>query len=245
MAAVKACGEGAVLSGRAAAYLLGLVKGRPPPPEVTAPTERRVAGIKTHRAAVDAITWRGIPVTTVARTLVDIAADVSEYELGKACHEAGVRHGTTPNEVEFLLACRPNCRGASKLRRIVGGDAKISLSRLESRFIELLRDEGLPLPVTNRPAGGRRVDCRWPEYGLTVELDSYRFHNSRHAWEQDRRRERQAFARGDDLRRYTWDDVVEAPRQMLAELHALLPCQTQVGAPSRSRHVRPAPARQL
>jgi hypothetical protein len=79
------------------------------------------------------------------------------------------------------------------------------------------------LPQTNRPAGSRRVDCRWPEQRLTVELDSYRYHQSRHAWEQDRHREREAHARGDDFRRYTYGDVFDDPRMMLAELRALLP----------------------
>ena len=79
----------------------------------------------------------------------------------------------------------------------------MTLTKLEARFLELLRNADLPLPVTNRPAGGRRVDCRWPEQRLTVELDGYRFHNSRHSWEQDRHREREARARGDDFRRYT------------------------------------------
>ena len=65
------------------------------------------------------------------------------------------------------------------------------------------RKNGLALPETNRVAGGRRVDCRWPERRLTVELDGYRYHRSRHAWEQDRRREREARARGDEFRRYT------------------------------------------
>ena len=98
-----------------------------------------------------------------------------------------------------------------------------SLSASSRRtFLELLREAGLPLPITNRPAGAKHVDCRWPEHGLTVELDSYRFHNSRYSWEQDRRREREAHARGDRFRRYTWSDVFEHPRQMLAELGALL-----------------------
>jgi hypothetical protein len=57
---------------------------------------------------------------------------------------------------------------------------------------------------------------------VTIELDSYRYHNSRYAWEQDRRREREAYARGDDFRRYTWGDVADDPRSMLAELRALL-----------------------
>src|ERR671922_216930 len=87
---------------------------------------------------------------------------------------------------------------------------------------ELLGAEGLPLPITNRRAGGYRVDCRWPEHRLSVELDSYRYHHSRHAWEQDRRRERQARARGDEFRRYTWADVHDHAEPTLAELHALL-----------------------
>jgi hypothetical protein len=66
------------------------------------------------------------------------------------------------------------------------------------------------------------VDCRWPERRLTVELDSYRFHNSRHAWEEDRRRERQARARGDEHRRYTWADVTEGSHLTRMELRHLL-----------------------
>jgi len=98
------------------------------------------------------------------------------------------------------------------------GDFKVALSRLERRFVQRLEEAGLPLPITNRLAGGRRVDCRWPEYKLTVELDSYRYHNSRHAWERDRRREREARARGDDFRRYTPEDVFDQPRMMMREL---------------------------
>jgi hypothetical protein len=69
------------------------------------------------------------------------------------------------------------------------GDVHVVLSKLEARFLERLRAAGLPLPRTNRPAGGVHVDCRWCLNQLTVELNSYRFHNSRHSWEQDRRRE--------------------------------------------------------
>jgi hypothetical protein len=159
MAAVLACGKGALLSGRAAGHLLGVVKGTPAPPEVTARSERRIEGVRTRRARVsdsrDAWRWRGIPVTTVARTLVELGADLSLDALARACHEAGVLHRATP---------------------------------------------------------GR----------LTVELDSYRYHQSRHAWEIDRRREREARARGDEFRRYTRDDVFEEPALMLAELRRLL-----------------------
>jgi very-short-patch-repair endonuclease len=226
LAAVLACGEGALLSGRAAAFLFGLMKGTMPLPEVTTRTERRVNGILTRRrrtrARVDETTWRGIPVTTVATTLVDLAAVLSSDELARACHEAGVRYRTTPSQVEAVLARRPSSAGARRLRRIMSGDTRVALSKLEALFLERLREAGLPLPETNRRVGGRRVDCRWPERGLTVELDGYRYHHSRHAWEQDRRREREARARGDEFRRYTFGDVFETPEPMLGELHALL-----------------------
>ena len=224
MAAVLACGDGAVLSGRAAAYLLGVLKGEPPPPEVTAPRERRVRGLRVRRSSqIEATRVRAIPVTTVPRTLVDIAADLSADDLARACHEAGVRYRTTPRQVEAVLARRPRARGAAKLRAIMRGDVRVTLSRLEKRFLGRIREIRRPLPQTNRPAGARRVDCRWPEHHLTVELDSYRFHHSRHSWTRDRRREREAYARGDEFRRYTWDDVFDHPREMLAELRALLP----------------------
>jgi very-short-patch-repair endonuclease len=171
----------------------------------------------------EGMTWRRIPVTTVARTLVDIAATLSEDDLARACHEAGVRHRTTPAQVEAVLARHPQAPGATKLRRILRGGVRVTLSKLEARFLARLREAGLALPETNRPAGGRRVDCRWPEQRLTVELDSYTYHHSRYAWEQDRRREREARAWGDEFRRYTYGDVFKDPEPMLAELRALLP----------------------
>jgi hypothetical protein len=102
------------------------------------------------------------------------------------------------------------------------GEEPVSLSILESSFISCIREAGLPLPETNRRIDGRYVDCRWPAHRVTVELDSYRYHQSRHAWEQDREREREARARGDKFRRYTWRDVDDRPKPMLTDLRSLL-----------------------
>jgi hypothetical protein len=173
--------------------MLGLVKGTAPPPEVTTPSKRRVAGLRIRRSQVMTTLWRGIPVTTVPQTLVDLAADLSLDDLARACHEAGVRYGTTPAQVK---AIRGKHAGAANLRAVLDGDVHVTLSKLEKRFLERLEHAGLPLPVTNRPAGTKRVDCRWPEHRLTVEIDGYRFLNSRHAWEQDREREREAHRKG-------------------------------------------------
>jgi very-short-patch-repair endonuclease len=204
-------------------------------PEVLAVTQRRPRGVTTHRARrsdviagegrtrlADATRWRRIPVTTVPRTLVDLAAVLDEDDLARAVHEADVRHHTTPDQVERVLDRRHNWPCAQKLRRVIWGEVPVSLSRLESRFLECVMAAGLPMPQTNRRAGGYRVDCRWPEHHLTVELDSYRYHGSRHAWEHDRQREREARARGDEFRRYTWRDVDEEPEPMLADLRRLL-----------------------
>ncbi len=225
MAAVLACGRRAALSVEAAAHLLGLIKNSPSVPEVTAPTARRVEGIRTRRARLhprERTIWRGIPVTSVPRTLVDLASVLSVDDLARACHEAGVRYRTTPRQLEVSLARRSNISGAKTLRQIIRGDVRVNLSKLEKRFLKHLQQADLDLPNTNRPAGGRRVDCRWPAARLTVELDSYRYHSSRYAWEQDRRREREARARGDEFRRYTYHDVSENPEPMLAELGQLL-----------------------
>lgn len=158
MAAVRACGEQALLSGRAAGHLLGVLKGKAPPPEVAVPTQRRVKGVSTRRSRRidprDATTWRRTPVTTVARTLVDLAAVLTLDDLARACHEAGVRHRTTPAQVEAVLTRRPNSPGAAKLRRVLRGDAHVTLSRLEARFLALLRKGGARAPANQPP-------CRW------------------------------------------------------------------------------------
>jgi very-short-patch-repair endonuclease len=224
LAAVLAGGEGALLVARAAAHLFGLIKAPAPPPEVATRTERRIPGVKTQRRRhlEEGTRWRGIPVTTVAQTLVDIAAHLPLDALARACHEAGVRYRTTPAQVDAVLRRHPRVKGAGKLRPILHGDTRVTLSKLEKRFLKLLQEHRLPPPRTNRPAGTKRVECRWPDHNLTVELDSYRFHNSRHAWEQDRQREREAYARGDAFRRYTWSDVFENSNLMLAQLRDLL-----------------------
>lgn len=205
---------------------MGVLKGRMPAPEVLAPSDRRVEGVSVKRYRslhpADVTHFRGIPVTSVARTLVDLAEVLPVEELARACHEAGVRYGTTPAHVEKVLARRPNSPGAAKLRGVLRGDAKVLLSKLEKGFLDLLRNAGLPLPLTNRPVGEWRVDCYWLEYGLIVELDSYRYHNSRESWERDRLRERDARARGNEFRRYSWGDVFERPAQVEAELRPLL-----------------------
>jgi very-short-patch-repair endonuclease len=227
IAAVKACGEGSLLRKRAAAYLWRLIQRPPKEPEVLTTTERKVKGIKTQRARAgihkrDRAKYRGIPVTSVARTIVDLAADAREAQLARIFHEAVVKHGTKPEHVEEVLKRRPSAKGAKKLRAAMYGDQALTLSNLEDAFNELLRAADLPLPKTNKRKGSHLIDCRWLEPPVTVELDSYTYHSTRHAWEQDRRRDREAHDRGDRVRRFTRREVLEEPDYVVDAVGLLL-----------------------
>jgi hypothetical protein len=238
MAAVLAAGDGAVLSGRAAGHVHRMLRGGPPAAEVTTGRKLRIRGVVTRRVQLrpsEVTTARSIPITTVPRTIVDLAAVLDVDGLALVCHEANVRYRTGPRHVAAVVDLRDKSPpGIAKLRRTLIGDVHVVLSELEAGFLAELRRALLPLPVTNRAADERRVDCRWPDRRLTVELLSYRFHNSRYSWEQDHERRREARARGDEFRTYTWADVFEDPTLMLAELRALLLRETAQPAVSRT-----------
>jgi hypothetical protein len=222
MAAVLACGPGAVVSHRAAARLLGLLRRvAAPRPEVTVPStaERRRPGITVHRVARldrhDVAVFDGIPVTTVPRTLLDLAPSTAPEDLTRLCHEAWVHHRTTPHHIDACIRRNPCKKSAAKLRRAQRAD--VLLSDLESRFVTLLRRHGLPEPRTNIDHNADKVDCHWPAEKLTIELLSYRFHATRQAFEADVARRRRS-----NHVAYTYGDVVERPRQTADEVGALL-----------------------
>jgi hypothetical protein len=217
MAAVLAGGVGAVVSHWSAAHALRILSRRPLRPQITVPTTagRARAGIVLHRVRAlhpaDTMLLHGVPITTVARVLLDLAPRLAASELSRACHEAWVRYGTTPAQIEACIARNPTKKGATKLRRAVGAD--VTLSDLEDGFLALLHRHGLPRPRTNIDHAGDKVDCHWERNGLTVELLSYRFHASRKAFEDDvaRRRRSNHIA-------YTWGDVFERGAQTVADL---------------------------
>jgi hypothetical protein len=217
MAAVLAGGPGAALSHGPVVHVLRLLPGGPPPPEITVPTTShlRRPGIVIHRArtldARDVAVFEGIRITTIPRTLLDMAPKLTAAQLTRACHEAWVRHNISPRHVEACIARNPGKPGAAKLRAALGTD--VTLSKLEDAFLALLREHGMPLPRTNVDHRGDKVDCHWPQIGLTVELLSYRFHASRKAFEADvaRRRRSNHIA-------FTWGDVVQRGGRTIAEL---------------------------
>ena len=221
MAAVLACGEGAVVSHASAGHALGILAAPPAWPEVTVPTTagRRRPRIRVHRVRAidprDVMTRGGVPMTIVARVLLDLAPRLTPAALTRACHEAWIRHGTTPTHVQACIARNPTKPGASALRRALGAD--VTLSVLEDGFLALLDRHGLERPRTNIDLDGDKVDCHWPSNGLTVELLGYRFHASRHAFEADIARRRRSTHIA-----YTYGDVFERGARTAAEIAALL-----------------------
>lgn len=219
--AVLAGGDGAQLSHFADAHILRLLPGNPPRPEVTVPTtaHRRRPGIVIHRVRelhpLDTDKWHDIPILTPARTLLDLAPRLSADQLGRACHAAWHRHRTSPAEIEACIARNPHKKGIAKLRRALGND--VVLSPLEVRFRRLMREHNLPVPRTNIDLDGDKVDCHWPEHGLTVELHSYRFHATRHAFENDIARRRRS-----SHVPFSWGDVFDRGPRTAVEITQLL-----------------------
>jgi hypothetical protein len=153
---------------------------------------------------------------------VDLAAELDVDDLARVCHEAGVKYRTTPRQVGQALSRKPNAPGAGKLQEILGGKAHVTLSVVEKRLLDGIVAAKLPLPETNRRTDGRCLDMRWAKERLTVEVLSYRYHHSSHAWENDQRGQRLARKRGDDWRSFTYRNVMFELEQTIAELRVAL-----------------------
>jgi very-short-patch-repair endonuclease len=216
MAAVLACGPMAFLSHTSAAAVLRLLD-RPPADaiEVTVVGRNpgRKPGIRVHRvAALDARDrgrWRGIPVTSPARVLLDIAGIVDEWRLERAVAEAYALRLTSERQLEGLLARTGPHRGKAALRSIVeGGKPALTRSEAEERLLALIREADLSRPEVNTMVGGFEVDFFWREHRLVVEVDGYAFHSSRAAFERDRRRDGALQAAGFHVIRLTWRQIV-------------------------------------
>ena len=225
LAAVLACGHQTYLAGEACAYNYRVGVGRPPTPEVVARSDKTHRGIITRRAKLhpqDTTTYRGIPSLTIPALMVDLAQRLDPETLGRISQRADAFFHPSVDAVAAAARRRGPFTGIAKLRDLYVGDAPILLSELERLFHAFLVADALPLPQTNRREAEGFVDCRWPQHRLTVELDSYRFHRSRTAWEAGYERRRAARRRGDAFRSYTWFDVAEDQSHMRSELTELL-----------------------
>jgi very-short-patch-repair endonuclease len=227
MAAVLAYGPNAVLSHRAAAALWGMRAGAWV--EVTVPNgQHRRIGIQLHRANLppdERTTHRGIPTTTVPRTLLDLSGVVERRHLRGALREAEHLRLTDPLSLQDLADRYPRRPGLKAVRALLTEaslGAKIIRSELEERFQDFLIRAGLPLPQTNVAIEGFEVDCVWPEQRLIVELDGHASHSPAHAFELDRARDRRLEAAGWRVIRITWRQLVQEPELVEADLRRLL-----------------------
>jgi very-short-patch-repair endonuclease len=227
MAGVLAGGPGTVLSHRSAAALweLGVAWGGVV--EVTTVTAHRCPGVTVHRSrtiAREHVTVRaGIPVTTVARTLVDLADVLTDRALTRALNEAQVRHRLRLDHLSALLDATDGRRGARRLRNLLEHSAGApTRSALEDTFLALVDRERLPRPQVNQRVAGYEVDMLWRAERLIVELDGRRFHEHPRAFERDRDRDADLAARGFTVVRVTWQRVVRQPRREVQRLRALL-----------------------
>ena len=198
MAAVLACGPGAVLSHRSAAALWQLRSTARTAADVTAPGRTRHVrpGISVHRVRRlhpdDETLNRSIPVTTVARTLLDLAEVLRPRDLQSAFEEADRLRILNIRKVEDVCARSPGRRGLRPLGTLLAehrGPPPATRSELERRFLDLILRAGLPAPKINTVVEGHEVDALWTEERLVVELDGHAYHHNRASFERDRVRD--------------------------------------------------------
>ena len=232
MAAALACGSGAALSHRSAGQLWRLLQRSASMPEVTRPTFFRArSGILAHRSPLppdETARVREIPVTSVSRTLLDLASVLSKRQLERALNEAEVLGLTDSVSLPDLLARYSRRRGAANLRVLLASDdpAGITRSELEERFVALIDAHGLPRPRLNAQLSIRgrffEVDCLWREQRLVAELDGRASHGTARAFERDRERDRLLLANGWRVLRLTWRQLGDDAATIAADLRKLL-----------------------
>ncbi|HVD39933.1 MAG TPA: DUF559 domain-containing protein [Solirubrobacterales bacterium] len=235
MAAVLACGAGAVLSHRSAAYLHGILEDSRNRVDVIAPNRRGRSpdGIAAHRdgtlAPADRTVIDGIPCAGLARTLLDIAATESPETLRYAINQAEVERIFDLAEVVELLKRSRGKRGVARLRLAVAHhDPQEQEARLEleKKLLRLFKRGALSRPEVNGhllvDGISLMPDFLWRDARLIVEADSRRIHGTPTAFEKDRERDQRLAAAGWTVVRVTWRQATQEPERLLQTLRTLL-----------------------
>jgi hypothetical protein len=226
LAAVLACGEGATLSHRSAGRHWQLMK-RAPRIEVTCRRSRSPAeGIVAHRSPLpdeDRVIHEALPVTSVARTIVDLADTLTQRSLEHAVNEAEVQRLFDLTQVERVLERLPGRRGRAKLERVLASwmPRPFTRSEAERRFLDLCHRHGLPPPSVNTNVAGHEVDFLWPTAAVAVEVDGAKAHLTQQAFQRDRQRDRDLATRGIHVVRVTWRDL-DDEAQLAGQLRTIL-----------------------
>jgi very-short-patch-repair endonuclease len=237
MAAVLACGPGALLSHRSCAALRGIRRERSQALiEITVPSDRAraIAGVRAYRCCQlkpqDRTVVDGIPCASVALTLLGLAAVTNRRQTERACDEAEVQGVFDLRAVEELLDRACGRRGVAMLRAVLQEHVigtTLTRSELEESALDMCRCANLPTPKVNEPVGcgpgiWHTVDFFWPRQRVILEADGHRYHRTRRCVERDRRREADLVIAGNRVLRTTWLQVQRDPRHVVAMVRAAL-----------------------
>jgi Transcriptional regulator, AbiEi antitoxin len=231
LAAVLAVGTGALLSYYSAGWLWGIWRGSPKPIHVTAFVPRHhpaPQGITRHRArnwdeAERAMT-DGIPVTSVARTILDLSWKLSADQLRRVLERAEDLGFIDLKELRAVVESNRGHPGARRLRHALSiyGPRRFTRSEFERRFVDYLDAAGLPRAVTGWNEAGHELDVYWPERRFGVELDTYQTHGSREAFERDRDRDLDLALEGVETIRVSESRFLREPDAIAAKVAELL-----------------------
>lgn len=231
LAAVLACGDGAVLSHTSAAALWGIRESASALIDVTVRSRggrSRRKGVRVHRSTSlsdGEVTRRlGIPVTSPARTLVDLAGIVSAASLRRAVAQAEALRIFDLGALRAALNAGRGRKGTGVLAEIIASwlDIELTRSELEVLFLELCASERIARPATNPLVAGYEVDFLWASHRLIVEVDGREHHGTRIAFEEDRARDARLTVAGYRVVRFTYWQVVRDPGHVVAVLRPLL-----------------------
>jgi very-short-patch-repair endonuclease len=251
MAAVLAHGPEAVLSHRSAGEFWGLYPRGRMVPEVTCPgskrTKRRIVAHRGSLPGDEVVRARGIPVTSVPRTMFDLATILEEREVERAWNEMEVRGYTHPLSVPDLMERHPRRKGSVLLARLANRKTLpvgITRNDFEEAFVALIDRHGLPRPRMNAHVALRgrfyEVDCFWEEQRVAIELDGGAVHKTIKAFNDDRERDRILTAEGFTATRVTWDHLQNTPTEVAEDLRGIL---TPYPSSDGSGALRPLPPR--
>jgi hypothetical protein len=229
LAAVFACGSGALLSHHSAAWLWGIARWSPVPLNVTAPSpRRRRPPLRLHYARALTNRDRGeidrIPVTAMPRTALDLAATLRPRQLMRLLERAEELRLFDLRHFDELLARSHGHPGVGHLRRALESyrPPPFTRSGTERRFLELVIAAGLPRPSTGFVESGYELDMYWPEQRFAVELDTYETHGSRAAFERDHKRQEDLKLEGVEMVRVTGLRLDREPTQVIQRIARLL-----------------------
>jgi very-short-patch-repair endonuclease len=224
IAAVLACGPGAVLSHRSAAALWGFA-GDGPLPEISVSRDVRRTGIRAHHRSqsIETSTELRIPTTTPIQTLTDLASVLGRVELERAINEADKLELIRWDQIAAVVAVPLTAPGAARLRDALARHTlQLTDSELERRFLPIARRAGLPEPLTQQRLDGYRVDFYWPDLRLVVETDGLRYHRTPATQARDARRDQVHLAAGRTPLRFTHSQVAYEAAEVERTLRAVV-----------------------